>query len=90
MHGQVTPKFVVVYPNSGETWDGLRKEWVESTGVNNDDFASSAPQWVEAGASLMGGCCRTTPKTIGCILSAVHPGGKTTSGEGKAHGDHTH
>lgn len=27
---QVTTKPVVIYPNSGETYDGVRKEWVVS------------------------------------------------------------
>lgn len=73
---KVTSKFLVIYPNSGETWDGVRKEWVsvqESTGCSDDDFTSFAPQWVEAGANLMGGCCRTTPHTISCIRHALQP-----------------
>lgn len=73
---KVTSKLVVIYPNSGESWDGVRKEWVpvqESTGCSDDDFTSFAPQWVEAGANLMGGCCRTTPHTISCIRHSLQP-----------------
>ncbi|MCO5552287.1 hypothetical protein L7F22_005799 [Adiantum nelumboides] len=68
---QVTTKPIVIYPNSGETWDGDKKEWVPSTGVSDVDFVSYVRKWKEAGASLIGGCCRTTPKTIRGITEAL-------------------
>ncbi|KAJ9700403.1 hypothetical protein PVL29_005959 [Vitis rotundifolia] len=61
---KVTTKPVVIYPNSGETYDGVRKEWVKSSGVQDGDFVSYVGKWREAGASLFGGCCRTSPHTI--------------------------
>ncbi|XP_068634862.1 homocysteine S-methyltransferase 3-like [Aristolochia californica] len=64
---KVSRKPILVYPNSGETYDGDKKEWVESTGVSDDDFVSYVTKWREAGASLIGGCCRTTPNTIKAI-----------------------
>ncbi|KAL9250711.1 Homocysteine S-methyltransferase 3-like protein [Drosera capensis] len=64
---KVTSKPIVVYPNRGETYDGIRKEWVKSTGVDEGDFVSYVEKWQEAGASLIGGCCRTTPNTIKAI-----------------------
>ncbi|KAG9451947.1 hypothetical protein H6P81_004851 [Aristolochia fimbriata] len=68
---KVTRKPILIYPNSGETYDGDRKEWVESTGVSDDDFVSYVSKWREAGASLIGGCCRTTPSTIKAICKAL-------------------
>ncbi|MCO5602717.1 hypothetical protein L7F22_056854 [Adiantum nelumboides] len=68
---KVTTKPIVIYPNSGETWDGDKKEWVPSTGVSDVDFVSYVRKWKEAGASLIGGCCRTTPKTIRGITEAL-------------------
>lgn len=68
---KVTTKPIVVYPNSGETWDGDKKEWVPSTGVSDVDFVSYVRKWREAGASLIGGCCRTTPRTIKAISDAL-------------------
>lgn len=68
---KVTSKPIVVYPNSGETWDGEKKEWVPSTRVSDVDFVSYVRKWREAGASLIGGCCRTTPKTIKAISAAL-------------------
>lgn len=68
---KVTAKSVLIYPNSGETYDGIRKEWVESTGVADEDFVSYVGKWNENGASLIGGCCRTTPNTIRAISRAL-------------------
>ncbi|GAA5074397.1 homocysteine S-methyltransferase [Thermocatellispora tengchongensis] len=56
---------VVVYPNSGETWDSARQRW---TGASDPvDFGLSAKRWQAAGAGLIGGCCRTTPAHISQI-----------------------
>ncbi|KAM1742678.1 hypothetical protein ACFX1R_013852 [Malus domestica] len=68
----VTNKPIVIYPNSGETYDGQTKQWVKSTGVVNEEFADIAiDKWCEAGASLFGGCCRTTPNTIRAISKTL-------------------
>lgn len=68
---QVTTKPILVYPNSGETYDADRKAWVPSTGVVDEDFVSYVGKWQEVGASLIGGCCRTTPNTIRAISKTV-------------------
>ncbi|MFI7447052.1 homocysteine S-methyltransferase [Nonomuraea sp. NPDC049714] len=53
---------VVVYPNSGETWDAGRRRW---TGTADPvEYGQAAKEWQAAGASLIGGCCRTTPEHI--------------------------
>ncbi|CAL9147933.1 unnamed protein product [Musa hybrid cultivar] len=61
---KVTKKPILIYPNSGERYDAEKKEWVTSTGVTDEDFVSYVRVWCEAGACLIGGCCRTTPNTI--------------------------
>ncbi|KAL3812584.1 hypothetical protein ACJIZ3_013852 [Penstemon smallii] len=68
---RVTTKPILIYPNSGETYDAGRKEWVPSTGVTDVDFVSHVGKWQEAGASLIGGCCRTTPNTTRAISKAL-------------------
>lgn len=68
---EVTEKPILIYPNSGETYDPDRKEWVASTGVPDEDFVSYVYKWREAGASLIGGCCRTTPRTIRAIAKVL-------------------
>ncbi|KAK7336778.1 hypothetical protein VNO77_17326 [Canavalia gladiata] len=68
---KVTTKPVVIYPNSGETYDADLKEWVQNTGVTDEDFVSYVNKWCELGASLVGGCCRTTPATIRGIFRTL-------------------
>ncbi|XP_060181218.1 homocysteine S-methyltransferase 2 [Lycium barbarum] len=68
---QVTTKPILIYPNSGESYDGIRKEWVSNTGIRDEDFVPYVNKWCEAGASLVGGCCRTTPNTIRAIHNAL-------------------
>lgn len=64
---KVTNKPILIYPNSGESYDAQIKQWVQNTGVPDDDFVSYVNTWCEMGASLVGGCCRTTPDTIRAI-----------------------
>lgn len=53
---------VVVYPNSGETWDAENRRWLGL--ADPVEFGQAAKEWRQAGASLIGGCCRTTPEHI--------------------------
>ncbi|NUW39986.1 homocysteine S-methyltransferase [Nonomuraea rhodomycinica] len=53
---------VVVYPNSGETWDAENRRWLGLT--DPVEYGQAAKEWERAGASLIGGCCRTTPDHI--------------------------
>jgi len=60
-----TSKAIVVYPNSGEQWDGKARSWHGSW--NHDSLAALAPQWVSAGARIIGGCCRIGPREIAAL-----------------------
>uniref|UniRef100_A0A0D9XJV0 Uncharacterized protein n=1 Tax=Leersia perrieri TaxID=77586 RepID=A0A0D9XJV0_9ORYZ len=71
---KVTNKPILIYPNSGESYDPIRKEWVECSGISHEDFVSYVRKWHEAGASLIGGCCRTSPDTIRGIWKALRGG----------------
>jgi homocysteine S-methyltransferase len=64
---EVTGKPVIVYPNSGEGWDAHRRTWVGSSRWSAD----LAPQWVAAGARIIGGCCRVRPEDIAALARAV-------------------
>ncbi len=50
---------LVVYPNSGEHYDAVSKTW-HHHGEACASLADYLPQWLAAGAKLIGGCCRTT------------------------------
>lgn len=43
----------------------------QNTGVSDEDFVSYVNRWCEIGASLVGGCCRTTPNTIKAIYRTL-------------------
>ena len=64
-----TQKLLLCYPNSGEAWDPLNNCWIGTTGVT--DFHTPAQRWHAAGASLIGGCCRTTPEDIRDMRDAL-------------------
>lgn len=60
-----TIKPIVVYPNSGEQWDGAAQRWVgHATGT---PFHELVREWVRASATWIGGCCRTTPEHVRAI-----------------------
>ena len=62
-----TTKPIVVYPNSGETYNAAKNDWNGDPVLNS--FGEQAREWYNAGARLIGGCCRTTPDDIGVIAS---------------------
>jgi homocysteine S-methyltransferase len=64
---EVTGKPVVVYPNSGEEWDGEGRTWIGRSHWS----AELAPRWVAAGARIIGGCCRVRPDDIAELARAV-------------------
>jgi homocysteine S-methyltransferase len=63
----VTGKPVVVYPNSGEEWDGERRTWIGQSRWS----AELVPRWVAAGATIIGGCCRVRPDVIAAMAASV-------------------
>lgn len=61
----VTDKPIVAYPNSGERYDAATRAW---TGAPEAiDFDALARELRDAGARLIGGCCRTTPRDIAAV-----------------------
>ncbi len=60
---------ILVYPNSGESFDAVNKTWSGTTTA--EDWTASADKWCAAGARIVGGCCRTTPEHIGALSKAA-------------------
>ena len=52
-------KPLIVYPNSGEVWVADENRWSGAACEVQD-----ATAWYDAGARVIGGCCRTTPDDI--------------------------
>jgi len=65
---RATRKPIAVYPNSGERFDAATRAWCDAP--QRVDFALHARRWYDAGARLIGGCCRTTPDDIRAIATA--------------------
>lgn len=57
-----TDRPLVVYPNSGQTWDATAKRW--GGAAEAFDPAEACVGWRDAGARLLGGCCRVGPAVI--------------------------
>ncbi|MFJ3285854.1 homocysteine S-methyltransferase [Streptomyces sp. NPDC086669] len=66
---RVTGLPVVVYPNSGESWDATSRSW--------DGHVTLAPAlartWQASGARLIGGCCRVGPTTVTALARTLTP-----------------
>jgi homocysteine S-methyltransferase len=66
-------KPVVVYPNSGEAWDAVARRWTGTPGV----APTAVSGWIDAGARLVGGCCRVRPADIRAVAVTVRAGHAT-------------
>jgi homocysteine S-methyltransferase len=64
---EVSGKPVVVYPNSGESWDAVGHRWYGTPGFTPEDVLA----WQAAGARLIGGCCRVGPDQVAGIARAL-------------------
>ena len=60
-------KPVIVYPNSGQGWDGRHHTWIGPSRFSGQ----LAAQWVAAGARIVGGCCRVMPADIADMATAL-------------------
>lgn len=64
-----TDKPIIVYPNSGEHYDPVTKTWHGN--ADGKTYGDWAMDWKNAGASIIGGCCRTTPEDIKAVYNIV-------------------
>ncbi len=63
----VTSKPILVYPNSGEVYDAATNTW---SGIAScEAYGAESQKWYEAGARIIGGCCRTTPEDIRVVAA---------------------
>jgi homocysteine S-methyltransferase len=62
-----TDKPLIAYPNSGERYDATARTWFGS--ADDQPFAELSRSWFAAGARIIGGCCRTTPRDINAIYA---------------------
>jgi len=72
-----TDKPLVAYPNSGERYEAITKSWRGES--QSTPFAESVRGWYEAGARLVGGCCRTTPADITATRAVLREAARSVS-----------
>jgi homocysteine S-methyltransferase len=60
-----TTKPLLAYPNSGEVYDAATKSWQGHAAAV--PLGAQARDWYDAGARLIGGCCRSRPADIRAI-----------------------
>ena len=66
---EITDKHLIVYPNSSTVYDPKSKTWSQpKTSVT---FEELIPNWYEAGARIIGGCCTTGPKEIKAVADFI-------------------
>ncbi|MFE6364540.1 homocysteine S-methyltransferase [Streptomyces sp. NPDC057806] len=64
---RTTGKPVVAYPNSGESWNARTRTWQGRSTFTQTQVRT----WREAGARLIGGCCRVGPESIAGIARTL-------------------
>lgn len=65
-------RFKVVYPNSGEIYDGETHSWSPNPHIApNETWGFLVSKLLEQDCKVIGGCCRTTPKDIREIKKAL-------------------
>lgn len=69
---RASDKPIVVYPNSGEGWHATARCWTGS--ANPESYGTQAADWFDAGAQIVGGCCRTRPEYIRLVAEAAPRG----------------
>jgi homocysteine S-methyltransferase len=67
---EATDKPIIVYPNSGEIYDVEHKRWLGQS--IPAEFGTYSREWRKAGATLIGGCCRTRPDHIRQIRDRMY------------------
>jgi homocysteine S-methyltransferase len=65
----VPEKALLVYPNSGEIYNVDDNSWTGT--VTPGDCANAARAWIEAGATIVGGCCRMGPDHIRAMAAMI-------------------
>jgi len=60
---------VMAYANVGHA--DAAGNWIESDAVSPQRYAEYAMSWLDGGATIIGGCCGTTPATIAAVKAAL-------------------
>nr|CAG8646939.1 10454_t:CDS:2 [Entrophospora candida] len=66
-------KWIVCYPDGGNSWDEGKHKWSENTGLKIKEFVDLAKSWIEKCENriILGGCCNTTPEHISSMRKVI-------------------
>ncbi len=67
-----SPVRVAAYANVGRADEA--GNWIITDATAPETYAAYAASWIDAGASVVGGCCGTTPATIQALRQKKEPG----------------
>lgn len=70
-HEHMSSIHLLCYGNSGEIYDGNSKTWQKTNDSSIEQWNEYTLQWINAGATIIGGCCRTTPQHINTISNTI-------------------
>ncbi|SMN19474.1 similar to Saccharomyces cerevisiae YLL062C MHT1 S-methylmethionine-homocysteine methyltransferase [Maudiozyma saulgeensis] len=70
IHKQLPNMPLIIYPNNNEIYDTVKKMWLPNS-KQYFTWDTLVKRYIEAGARIIGGCCRTTPDDIKQIAAAV-------------------
>lgn len=70
MHKALPNLPLLAYPNSGEVYEPNEKIWMPKADKSRN-WEALVKCYIDSGARVIGGCCRTTPKDISEIAKAV-------------------
>jgi homocysteine S-methyltransferase len=60
---------IVAYGNIGHPDE--TDKWVQSDAIEPSRYADYVDEWINAGATIVGGCCGTTPETIRAVAERL-------------------
>lgn len=62
---------LLCYPNTGLTWDAQTKAWSASSKTGESEIGQKVNEWQDAGARMIGGCCKSSPQDVMAISQAL-------------------
>ncbi len=68
---QIDRFLVVAYPNRGDCWDDHHHYYIDPSHDVEQQFTELVARWYDAGARVIGGCCKTNPNLLRVMSEAL-------------------
>lgn len=70
LHNALPEMLLLAYPNNGEVYEPKKKIWLANK-CKTTSWDSVVKSFINSGARIIGGCCRTSPQDIADVSIAV-------------------